>query len=138
MNRILLASHGVLASGMKQTLQLFVGESDRIEVMCAYVEDDMRSVVERIDEWNAQRSPEDWWIVVTDIFGGSVNNEFFARKANDTFALIAGMNLGLLVELSTMLDRIGPEDLGGLVARNRESILLCEKIEPTTCDIEDF
>ncbi|HGF7712572.1 TPA: PTS sugar transporter subunit IIA, partial [Enterococcus faecium] len=43
-------------------------------------------------------------IVVTDIFGGSVNNEFLNYIYTPNFYLIAGMNLPLLIELITQLE----------------------------------
>ena len=76
MNRILLASHGPLAKGMKDTLAILAGENDRIETLCAYVDDQSRDVAKMIDAWEAGLDPDDRWIVVTDVFGGSVNNEF--------------------------------------------------------------
>ena len=42
MNKILLASHGYLAQGMKSSLEILMGTNDRIECLCAYVDDDSR------------------------------------------------------------------------------------------------
>jgi fructoselysine and glucoselysine-specific PTS system IIA component len=129
MNRILLASHGRLAAGMKDTLELLVGKNDRIETLCAYVDDDSRGVARLIDTWDARRDPEDWWIVVTDVFGGSVNNEFLARSASDSFALVAGMNVSLLAELAVTLDVLDDAALDRAVEGCRAQIQRCR---PTT------
>lgn len=104
MNKILLASHGYLAQGMKSSLEILMGTNDRIECLCAYVDDDTRDVAALIDAWMEARDPADSWFVVTDIFGGSVNNEFIQRQTTGSFTLIAGMNLPLLVEMVTQLD----------------------------------
>lgn len=104
MNKILLASHGYLAQGMKSSLEILMGTNDRIECLCAYVDDDSRDVAALIDAWMETRDPADSWFVVTDIFGGSVNNEFIQRQTDGSFTLIAGMNLPLLVEMVTQLD----------------------------------
>ena len=40
MNKILLASHGYLAQGMKSSLEILMGTNDRIECLCAYIDDD--------------------------------------------------------------------------------------------------
>ena len=98
MNKILLASHGYLAQGMKSSLEILMGTNDRIECLCAYVDDDSRDVAALIDAWMETRDPADSWFVVTDIFGGSVNNEFIQRQTAESFTLIAGMNLPLLVD----------------------------------------
>ena len=96
MNKILLASHGYLAQGMKSSLEILMGANDRIECLCAYVDDDTRDVAALIDAWMESKDPADSWFVVTDIFGGSVNNEFIQRQTAGSFTLITGMNLPLL------------------------------------------
>lgn len=89
MNKILLASHGYLAQGMKSSLEILMGTNDRIECLCAYVDDDSRDVAALIDAWMETRDPADSWFVVTDIFGGSVNNEFIQRQTDGSFTLKA-------------------------------------------------
>ena len=79
MNKILLASHGYLAQGMKSSLEILMGANDRIECLCAYVDDDTRDVAALIDAWMESKDPADSWFVVTDIFGGSVNNEIHSE-----------------------------------------------------------
>lgn len=106
MNKILLASHGYLAQGMKSSLEILMGTDDRIECLCAYVDDDSRDVAALIDAWMEAKDPADSWFVVTDIFGGSVSNEFIQRQVDGSFTLITGMNLPLLVEMVTQLDSL--------------------------------
>lgn len=43
-------------------------------------------------------------IVLTDLFGGSVNNEFLQYINQDHVYLVAGLNLPLLIELVSRLD----------------------------------
>ena len=85
MNKILLASHGYLAQGMKSSLEILMGTNDRIECLCAYVDDDSRDVAALIDAWMETRDPADSWFVVTDIFGGSVNNAKAAVEGSRSF-----------------------------------------------------
>ncbi|HGF7712567.1 TPA: PTS sugar transporter subunit IIA, partial [Enterococcus faecium] len=42
-------------------------------------------------------------IVITDIFGGSVNNEFLRYIEQSNFYLISGLNLSFLIELITQM-----------------------------------
>lgn len=126
MNKILLASHGYLAQGMKSSLEILMGTNDRIECLCAYVDDDSRDVAALIDAWMETRDPADSWFVVTDIFGGSVNNEFIQRQTDGSFTLIAGMNLPLLVEMVTQLDSLDANKAKAAVEGSRSFIQLCE------------
>lgn len=138
MNRLLLASHGPLARGMKETLALLAGENDRIEVLCAYVDDQTRDVSKLIDDWESNLSSDDWWIVVTDVFGGSVNNEFLLRLPHGSFTLVSGMNLSLLVELSVTLDTLDEDSLERAINSSRASIRRCQPLTLKEEEDEDF
>lgn len=100
MLKILLASHGIFAKGVKNALELILGNQQNVYTMCAYV-DENNDVKSEVKSFFDSVSPEDDWIVVTDIFGGSVNNEFMEYLAKKKFQLITGMSLPLLVELVT-------------------------------------
>ncbi|MCC8140234.1 MAG: hypothetical protein LIO67_08075 [Lachnospiraceae bacterium] len=102
MMRIILASHGPLAKAMKETVSFIMGDTGSLmDPLCAYCnpEDDLN---QQIDEAFARAGGCDPVIVVTDLFGGSVNNEFFRRMTLEdrpSFHLIAGMNMALVVSL---------------------------------------
>ena len=132
MNKILLASHGYLAQGMKSSLEILMGTNDRIECLCAYVDDDSRDVAALIDAWMEARDPADSWFVVTDIFGGSVNKEFIQRQATGSFTLITGMNLPLLVEM----DSLDADKAKAEVEGSRSFIQLCEAADMLS-DVEE-
>ena len=138
MKRLLLASHGPLARAMKSTLELFTGPEERVSALCAYVDDDSMDVEALIDRWASARVEGDEWIVVTDIFGGSINNAFMQRLGDSSIRLIAGMSLPLAIELVAQLDAIDDAGLSSLVARvGAEGTRLCSM--PVDCnDDEDF
>lgn len=102
MRRLVLASHGQLAEGMKNSAQLIVGKSTEIFTICAYIEEGI-SLESQIDEVFSVFTESDEIIVITDIFGGSVNNEFMQRLQKGNIWLISGMNLPLVVQMA-MLD----------------------------------
>ena len=99
MNKILLASHGYLAQGMKSSLEILMGANDRIECLCAYVDDDTRDVAALIDAWMESKDPADSWFVVTDIFGGSVNNFSRFRKLKIAVLFFEKRNLQIFLQL---------------------------------------
>lgn len=100
--KIILASHGYFASGILSSLELICGKNDRITTIDAYMTPDY-NLNEKIKALMAENK-ENELIVVTDIFGGSVNNEFLNYIYTPNFYLIAGMNLPLLIELITQLE----------------------------------
>ena len=82
------------------------------------------------------KDPADSWFVVTDIFGGSVNNEFIQRQTAGSFALITGMNLPLLVEMATQLDSLDADKAKAAVEGSRSFIMLCEAAD-MLADVEE-
>ncbi len=95
--KIMLASHGNLAAGMLSSAEMVFGKQDNVSVICAYVdgEDDVST---RIKGFIDSIAPDDSWIIFTDVFGGSVNNEFMKYISNpQNKRLIAGMNLALVI-----------------------------------------
>ena len=100
MRKFLLASHAYLAKGMKSSLELILGEQERVDVLCAYTDEQYDIKVE-IEKKLTALQPEDELIVITDLFGGSVNNEFTSLLTNTDkkIYLISGMNLALVMNL---------------------------------------
>lgn len=44
MNKILLASHGPLANGMKKTAEFLMGQNENVETLCAYVDEQSKDL----------------------------------------------------------------------------------------------
>lgn len=76
MEQFLLASHGSLARAMKETAAFLLGTNENVHCLCAYVDEASMNLEQMVGEWAAGRKTEEHWTVITDIFGGSVNNEF--------------------------------------------------------------
>lgn len=102
MVKMLLASHGNLASGMLSSLELIMGKQECVEVLCAYVdgEDD---VAPRVKSFMDKMKPEDHWVVCTDLFGGSINNEFMKYLDRPNMRLISGMSLPLIITAASAM-----------------------------------
>ena len=138
MRKLLLASHGPLARAMRETLQLFCGEDPRVKVLCAYVDEDTMDVNELIDFWDRSRDPADQWIVITDVYGGSVNNAFMERLGDDSLRLIAGMSLPLVLEVFSKLSTLDDAELAALVSSvQKKGTCLCSLPNSVEED-EDF
>ena len=74
MKKFLFATHGTLATGMKSTLELLVGNVADITCLTAYVNPD-DNVDEQLKAYFSEISDEDQVIVCTDLMGGSVNQK---------------------------------------------------------------
>ena len=124
--QVVLASHGRLAEGMKDTLGIILGELPDLTTLCAYVDPDI-TLARQVKDVLARKVPGEEMLVVTDLFGGSVNNEFMAALAENDFTLVCGMNMPLLVEI---LSDANP-DLAAVraaVDSCRDSIMVCNDL----------
>lgn len=66
MNKILLASHGPLANGMKKTAEFLMGQNENVETLCAYVDEQSKDLPAMVEKWMNERNPEDQWVVITE------------------------------------------------------------------------
>ena len=98
MRRILLATHGEFAAGILNSAEIIIGKSEQVQTLCAFTDPtkDFQKQVQTIVE---EIQPGDELVVVTDILGGSVNNEFMRYLDHEGLHLISGLNLPLLIEL---------------------------------------
>ncbi|OCN05047.1 hypothetical protein A4S06_01275 [Erysipelotrichaceae bacterium MTC7] len=113
MRHYIIASHGTFAKGIYESIKIIIGEQENVTIINGYVED---TNIEKQVKETFDRIPEEAEIVaLTDVFGGSVNNEFMKYIQRDNYYLITGMNLPLLmqvfladpsVDIATTLDQI--------------------------------
>ncbi len=140
MNRILLASHGPLAQAMKVTAEFLMGENENVKSMCAYVDEGSKDLPKMVDCWLEEWQPEDSWTVITDIFGGSVNNEFLARTAEHDFFLLSGMSLPLVLSIWGEEEPLSRMKMEKLLDEAKSTIQLCNGLleEKAGASEEDF
>lgn len=93
-----LAIVGTLASGVLNSVELILGKRSNVWTLCAYVEESV-DLSQQVDTLIARIPPEDEIIALTDIFAGSVNNEFVRYLSRENFHLLAGINLPLVIDL---------------------------------------
>jgi len=102
--KIVLASHGKFASGILSSLELICGKNEIISALDCYITEnfDLNKTIEQLMNENVGKE----LIVITDLFGGSVNNEFLRYIKKPNFYLIAGLNLPFLIEFSAQVANV--------------------------------
>ncbi len=103
MIKLLLASHRDLAYGVYSSLKIIMGEQKNISTLCAYNKEDF-DLKKEVWKIINDLKDDDKLIIVTDIFGGSVNNEFMNNLYRDNLYLVSGLNLPLVMELMLIQD----------------------------------
>ncbi|EPI04820.1 PTS system fructose IIA component [Enterococcus faecalis 13-SD-W-01] len=136
MNTIILASHGELSQGLKQTAEMILGPAANIHALSAYRDED--EPIERQIQHLVTRLGKKNLFILTDILGGSVNNEMLALlKKDPALRLITGMNLPLVVSIATQSGPIAPEDLESIIEESRQSLVDCSSLLKKSEEGED-
>ncbi|APU72226.1 PTS system fructose subfamily IIA component [Companilactobacillus crustorum] len=123
-----------MALGMKQTLNMIIGDDKNVLAYAAYINGSTDEVenVKKLVETNSKEQ----FIILTDLLGGSVNNEMMQLlENNQNIKLVTGMNLPLAMQLQikeSTAEKITDEDLNSIINQSKESLanvrnLLVEK-----------
>ncbi len=112
MRKILLLSHGGMAKGLLNSLQLFIGEKEKYSAISAYVDDcDPKADLARFWE---QTATDDQVLIFTDIMGGSVNQLVIPQLSRPDTFIFSGMNLPMLIQASCLPPDASAEEIKAL------------------------
>ena len=128
MRRILLATHGEFAAGILNSAEIILGSAENVQTLCAFTDpaEDFQEQVKIIVDEMAEGEE---LVVVTDILGGSVNNEFMRYLDRNGLHLISGLNLPMLVELILSTEPDTKKMIEALISQMPEQILYCNQIQ---------
>ena len=137
MIKIFISSHGHFASGLKSSLEILMGPNDRVTVFDAYVTQE--SVQEHLDAFYQTVGPEDTVLLLSDLYGGSVNSVMYTYLTKPNTKLVAGVNLALVLDLAVR-EEISDEELADLVEMSRSMLRVVEleKAQEEESEDEDF
>lgn len=134
--KILLASHGRLASGMKTSLEILIGsDAEKVTVIDAYI--DNVNIDTELENYFKSINESDQVLMLSDLYGGSVNQKMYLYLERKNTFLVAGVNLAFVLEVC-MLDEITIDVLNKLIEQSRqmERIVMFDKSE--IAEDEDF
>lgn len=128
MNQVILASHGGLSAGMKDTAELILGELPHVYAV-ATTRDETENVLTTVRRLLDGFSPEDKVYILTDVLGGSVNNDMLSLMNSDPhITQICGMNTALVLSLASETTPISTDDLNAMLSEAREQIVDCAEL----------
>jgi len=107
---MVLVTHGHLSSEFRDALEHVVGPQENLETISIGPDDDMER--RRRDIMNAVKKVDtgSGAILLTDMFGGTPSNLAISVMDDTRVEVIAGMNLPMLIKLSTLRDDCSLED----------------------------
>jgi mannose PTS system EIIA component len=98
---VVLVTHGRLAEEFRQAVEHVVGPQEHFRTVSIGPEDDMEQRRREIVEAVAETDTGEGVIVLTDMFGGTPSNLAISVMVPGRVEVIAGMNLPMLIKLSS-------------------------------------
>lgn len=125
MKKIFIASHGKLASGFKSSLEVLLGSAEKVTIFDAYLDDSNFESI--LISYLENQSKEDQILLLSDLYGGSVNQIMARYTYEESVLLIAGVNLAFILEIVAQGDNhISKNDLNEIIKNSREALKLVE------------
>lgn len=119
--KILLVSHGDLAKGMAHSAQMIAGVQQNLFFYGMQPGEHPSQIFEKIRK-EIQEDTACRYIILVDVFGGSVCNHAMELLNCKNVHLISGMNLSLVVELMVMADFLEDEELKDKIETAKQGI----------------
>lgn len=129
MNQLILASHGGLAEGARDTLSMVLGDVQNVHVV-SLKRDDKDPITREVEALIDSFDPADTVYVCTDMLGSSVNNsmvELMGKRSDIT--VISGMNMPLVLSLATATEPVRGAELAKLIRDARRGLRNCAEAE---------
>lgn len=108
--KMILVSHGKLSAGMLHSVQMIVGENPDISCMGMMPGEHYQPMVDEVERL-LKENPDTQYLVVADLLGGSVCNGMTALTGYPNMKLIAGMNMGLVLNLLLAPGALSDEEI---------------------------
>ena len=124
--KIFLSTHGHMASGMKSSLDILLGNTDVITVFDAHLPNETATVQQAVEAFFANAEDSEVKLLLSDLYGGSVNQVLALYTDRPNTYLISGVNLGLLLELSVVPQDYTKDELLQKIESAKEGMKLVE------------
>ncbi len=136
--KVLLVSHAYMAKGVKSSVELILGPQENLYAMSAYVDQDIPFEKE-IKDFLSENTNEKI-VILTDLLGGSVNNEIIQLVANmENVILVTGMNLIMVMSVLLATDDTIDEQIDDIIDGSKNGILRCSQVDiESDADLDDF
>lgn len=135
MRKFLIATHGTMAAGIQNALQIITGDTEQLAVINAFVGSENPS--DLIQAYFQNQSEQDEIIILTDLPGGSVNQLLIHYLKRPHTHLVSGINLSLVLAL--VLDPQQTDTAAMIreaIDASREQILyINEKVKQVNADL---
>ena len=136
-NQVILASHGGMSAGMRDTVELIVGEVPNVHAIST-TRDETEPITVRAKRLLNSFDPTDAVYILTDVMGGSVNNDMLTLLSDSPSAtILCGTNACLALNLASAEEPLSDAEIEEFLEEARGQIVNCNKLLQTAAHEED-
>ena len=121
--QVILASHGEFSKGLRDSLKMILGEiAENVRAYSLYpgeIASDFKEEIEK--EINDNKDTE--FVILTDVFGGSVCNALMSLTIYENVKLFAGMNFNMAAEVLTQSTPLTEKTVEEILDTAKEGVL---------------
>ncbi|KAF1300828.1 PTS sugar transporter subunit IIA [Enterococcus sp. JM9B] len=128
---MLIATHGKMASGIKDSIKVLTGLEDQIVAVDGYSGDcDLDKEIQSF----LKLQQTDPMIIFTDIIGGSVSQKVLSlTQKMDNIFVITGVNLPIVLSVLMSINELEESDLQEMIQQGQVQLIN----NTTTTEVED-
>lgn len=124
MNKILIVTHSTLAEGLYNSIKLLIGDVKNVSYIDAYIDDS--DWTKQLDEFFKDFNKLNTYIVFTDLYGGSVNQQLVQYQKQFNFILITGTNLPVLLATALAPKQLSKQAMSSIVQEAQTALKIVE------------
>lgn len=137
MNNILIVTHSTLAEGFYNSTKFLSGKTDDLTFINAYVDDS--DWTKKVEKWLSNQNEVSNAVVMTDLYGGSVNQKMTLLLKEYHFTLITGINLPIVLSMVLEPGELTSTRIIELVKEAKSSLQIVKEPEKAeTSNDDDF
>lgn len=121
MRRNLLISHGNMAVGLKDTLSVFIGDTNAYTAISAYTNDN--DPKKEVEQFFSTIKDEDQVLIFSDIMAGSVNQLVMPYIKRKNTYIFTGMNLPMLLQAMCLSEGITEDEITKVLENAKAGII---------------
>lgn len=124
--KYIIATHGKMASGIKDTVEMLAGKREDVYALDAYTEN--QEFAETFEKLLEDFKGE-YVYVFTDIISGSVNQAVAGFLKKYRIHLITGVNLPIIMEIVLRDEELNDQEIAGMVEEARQHLLYMNALD---------
>ena len=132
-----IATHGQMAEGLRSTIEIIAGEQENLTCICAYTKecpDPMPEFQKLLVQY-----PDDEIVIMTDLFGGSVNNNALILTQDSRIHVVTGVSLALAIGILTSdMEEDTVSVIRNAIEEAKDAMMYCEHMDIVEVEDDEF